>query len=246
MRNIKLILSYDGTNFYGWQVQSKERTVQGVIEDCLNTILRDRLRINGSGRTDAGVHALAQVVNFKTESRIDCSSFMKGLNSLLPTDVRVTDVVEEGEDFDARRSASSRRYRYLIFNGSVPSPFLRNYVWHLHSFLDVDAMQEAGKALIGTHDFSSFVGGKNETDSTVRNLMHLAVERVNEDFISIEVEANAFLRHMVRNIVGTLVDVGWGKMGADQLKGVLNARDRSAAGITAPPQGLYLIEVKYP
>jgi len=246
MRNIKLILSYDGTHFYGWQVQLKERTVQGVVEKCVNTMVDAKIRITGSGRTDAGVHALAQVANFRTESRIDCKSFMKGLNSLLPQDVRVTDVLEEGEDFDSRRSASSRRYRYLIFNGGVPSPFFRNYVWSVRSCLNTGAMQDVGEVLLGVHDFSSFVGRKNETDSTVREVLNFTVKRINEDFISIEIEANAFLRHMVRNIVGTLFDVGLGKMGLNEFLDVLDAQDRRAAGMTAPPQGLYLVEVKYP
>jgi len=246
MRNIKLILSYDGTHFYGWQVQPNKRTIQGVVEKCVNTMVDANTRITGSGRTDAKVHALAQVANFRTESQIDCKGFMKGLNSLLPQDVRVTDVLEEGEDFNSRRSATSRKYRYLIFNGGVPSPFIRNYVWSVRSYLNTDAMQDAGEALLGVHDFSSFVGGKNETSSTVREVLNFSVVRINEDFISIEIEANAFLRHMVRNIVGTLFDVGLGKMGLNEFLGVLNARDRRAAGITAPPQGLYLVEVMYP
>jgi tRNA pseudouridine38-40 synthase len=247
MRNIKLTLAYDGTHFYGWQVQPNKRTVQGVVEKCINTMVDAKTRITGSGRTDAGVHALAQVANFRTESRIDCKSFMKGLNSLLPQDVRVTDVLEEEEDFDSRRSATSRKYRYLIFNGEgVPSPFVRNYVWSVRSYLNTGAMQDVGEILLGVHDFSSFVGRKNETDSTVREVLNFTVVRIDEDFISIEIEANAFLRHMVRNVVGTLFEVGLGKMGPNEFLGVLNARDRRAAGITAPSQGLYLVEVKYP
>jgi tRNA pseudouridine38-40 synthase len=170
---------------------------------------------------------------------------MKGLNSLLPKDVAVMSVVDMESNFDARKSASSRRYRYLIYNGAVASPFSRNYAWHLYKSLEVDAMREAGVSLLGVHDFSSFVGGKNETESTVRDLISLSVERMSGDFISIEVVANAFLRHMVRNIVGTLVDVGWGKTEVDQMKEILDARDRAAAGITAPAKGLYLVEVKY-
>ncbi len=246
MRNIKLTISYDGTHFYGWQMQSRERTVQGVIEDCLGIMLKGKVRITGSGRTDAKVHALAQVANFKTESGIDCGSFLRGLNSLLPGDVRITGVEDEEEGFNARRSALSRRYRYLIYNGKVPSPFLRNYAWSLFSRLDVDAVTGAGSMLLGSHDFSSFVGGKNETGSTVRDVKDFRAERLNGDFISIEIEANAFLRHMVRNIVGTLVDVGWGKIGSGEFGDILNARDRGAAGITASPQGLYLVEVRYP
>ena len=246
MRNIKLTLAYDGTYFYGWQVQLKKRTVQGIVEESINTMIDAKTRIMGSGRTDAKVHALAQIANFRTESRIDCKSFKKGLNSLLPQDVRVTDVLEERENFDARRSASSRRYRYLIFNGEVPSPFIRNYIWSVRNSLNTDAMQDVGEVLLGVHDFSSFVGGKNETNSTVREVFNFTVVRINKDYISIEIEANACLRHMVRNIVGTLFDVGLGKMGLNEFLDVLDARDRRAAGITAPPQGLYLVEVKYP
>ncbi|MBN1571693.1 MAG: tRNA pseudouridine(38-40) synthase TruA [Deltaproteobacteria bacterium] len=246
MRNVKLTLSYDGTHFYGWQIQSEGRTVQGVVEDCLGVMLKGKVRINGSGRTDTGVHALAQVANFRTSSDIECDGFMRGLNSLLSEDVRITGVDDEVDDFDARRSAVSRRYRYLIYNGKVPSPFLRNYAWHVKKQIDVDAVNEAGAALLESHDFSSFIGGKNETNTSVRDVIDFGAERLNGDFVSIEIEANAFLRHMVRNIVGTLMDVGWGKMGTGEFRDIINARDRGAAGITAPPQGLYLVEVTYP
>jgi tRNA pseudouridine38-40 synthase len=246
MRNVRLTISYEGTHFYGWQVQSEERTVQGLVEDRLGVMLKSRVRITGSGRTDTGVHALSQVANFRTSSEIGCDAFMRGLNSLLPGDVRITGVADVGEDFNARRSALSRRYRYLIYNGVVPSPFLRNFAWHIRNPLDVDAMGDAGAVLLGSHDFSSFVGGKNETESTVRNVIDFRAERSSGDIVTIDIEANAFLRHMVRNIVGTLVDVGRGKMGAGELREILGARDRGAAGITAPPQGLYLVEVIYP
>jgi tRNA pseudouridine38-40 synthase len=261
MRNIRLTLSYDGSDFFGWQLQPDRRTVQGVVEEALGVILEGSIRIYGSGRTDAGVHALGQVANFRTESKIELLGLKRGLNSLLPKDIRVLDLCEVAEEFDSRRLATSRIYRYIIIRCEVVLPFARNYAWHITDDLDVEEMRRAGSEFIGTHDFSSFAGseeikggdeeGRN-SKSKIREVFDFSIRDgsisqgiVIGEFVEITIEANAFLRHMVRNIVGTVVDVGRGKMGAKEIIDILEAKDRSAAGATAPPNGLYLVEVKY-
>ena len=246
MRNIRLILSYDGTDFSGWQYQPDARTVQGVVEEALGVILAGPVRIGGSGRTDAGVHALGQAANFRTTSRIECRALHRGLNALLSPDVRVLLVDEVPDLFDARRSAILRTYRYLIYTGLVMSPFLDRYAWHIPAVLDRDIMNRSGSQLIGTHDFASFACGRDETMSTVREVVSFSVGQTGDGVIQIEIAANAFLRHMVRSIVGTIVQVGRGEMGSEDFKEIIRARDRSRAGMTAPPQGLFLVEVRYP
>lgn len=265
MRNIKLILSYDGSDFFGWQLQPNKRTIQGVVEGALKIILAADVRIYGSGRTDAGVHALGQVANFRTESRIELSGLMRGLNSLLPKDVRVLGLNEVPEEFDSRRWAKSRIYRYIIVKCEVALPFARNYVWHITNDLDIEAMKRAGSVFLGTHDFSSFAGSEEATGrrdrgekgrysgSKIREVLNFSIrDGVGSqgltplEFIEITIEANAFLRHMVRNIVGTIIEIGRGKRDADGIIEILEVKDRSKAGATAPPFGLYLMEVKYP
>jgi tRNA pseudouridine38-40 synthase len=246
MRNIRLILSYDGTGFSGWQYQPNTRTVQGVLEEALEVILAGPVRVGGSGRTDAGVHALGQAANFRTASRIECGQLHRGLNALMAPDVRVLTVEEVPDSFDARRSAAFRIYRYVIYTGPVISPFLGRYAWHFPAELDVEAMRRAGGLLIGVHDFASFACSGGDTTTTVREVFSFRIDDRGGGVISIEVAANAFLRHMVRSIVGTIVDVGRGKMTPEQFGEVMQASDRSRAGITAPPQGLFLVEVRYP
>lgn len=245
MRNIRLILSYDGTDFSGWQYQPDERTVQGVIEKALGVILAGPVRIGGAGRTDAGVHALGQAAGFRTSSRIPCPGLFRGLNALLPPDVRILSVDEVPDSFDVRRSAILRLYRYLIYTGAVISPFMGRYAWHVTAPLDVDAMNRAGSLLIGTHDFASFASSPEETASTIREVSAFCVDETGDGVIRIEIAANAFLRHMVRSIVGTIVDVGRGKTGVEMFGEIITACDRGRAGTTAPPQGLFLVEVRY-
>jgi tRNA pseudouridine38-40 synthase len=245
MRNIRLILAYEGTHFSGWQYQPNDRTVQGTLEESLSVITARPTRVTGSGRTDAGVHALGQAVNFRTESCIECRALAKGLNSLLPADVRVLDADEVADSFDARRSAILRVYRYLIYTGPVVSPFLCRYAWHVPGSLDAPAMQRAGAHLVGTHDFASFASS-GETGGTTREVFSFRVEETDGGMIIVEVAANAFLRHMVRAVVGTIVDVGKGKISRDEFREVLAAKDRARAGVTAPPEGLFLVEVRYP
>ena len=245
MRNIKLVVEYDGTDYKGWQIQTSEPTIQGVIEEKLGIILNRETRITGSGRTDAGVHALNQVAHFLTRSKIDPELLKKGLNSLLPPDIVVKELSEVDADFHARYSAKSRVYKYLIWNGNTLSPFYRRFSWHLHNQLDIEKMREAAECLIGWHDFASFQGADSKDRTSEREIMRFAIRGRLKGWIITTVEASAFLRHMVRNIMGTLIEVGKGGMTVEEFRDILESKDRSKAGITAPPQGLFLKEVKY-
>jgi tRNA pseudouridine38-40 synthase len=246
MRNIRLILSYDGTDFSGWQYQPDARTVQGVVEEALGVILAGPVRIGGAGRTDAGVHALGQAAGFRTASLIQCPALFRGLNALLPRDVRVLCADDVPDSFDVRRSAILRIYRYLIYTGPVVSPFMARYAWHISAPINGDMMNRAGSRLVGTHDFQSFASSQDETMSTVRQIVFFHVEETGGGVIQIEIAANAFLRHMVRSIVGTIVEVGREKMSVEDFGEIIRACDRGRAGMTAPPQGLFLVEVRYP
>ena len=245
MRTIKFTVAYDGTNYRGWQIQQRDPTIQGVLEEKIGTILNQQTRITGSGRTDAGVHALNQVAHFRTGSQQKLETLQRGLNSLLPPDIVVKEMTEEGGDFHARYSARSRVYRYLLWNGHTPSPFYGRFSWQVHHRLDSRRMHEAAQSLIGWHDFASFRGTGTLCRTSEREVFELTVRGRPGGWIITTIEASAFLRHMVRNIMGTLVEVGKGVMSADEFRGVLEARDRGKAGITAPPQGLFLKEVKY-
>lgn len=245
MRNIKLIVEYDGSNYRGWQIQKGEPTIQGVIEEKLEVILNQRTRVIGSGRTDAGVHALNQTAHFFINSKIDLESLKKGLNSLLPPDVVVKKLVEVNADFHARYSAKSRVYKYLIWNGDTPSTLYRKFAWQVHSPLDRERMREAAECLIGWHDFASFQGADSKSHSSEREIIHFIIRGRTRGWFVITVEATAFLRHMVRNIMGTLLEVGKGSMTVEGFRTILESRDRRKAGITAPPHGLFLKEVKY-
>lgn len=245
MKTIKMVIAYDGGNYNGWQLQKAEPTIQGVIEEALGKILNQQTRVVGSGRTDTGVHALNQVAHFITGSVMNLASLHRGLNSLLPPDVVIKEMTEVREDFHARYSAKSRIYQYLIWNSSIRSPFYQRFSWQVVQQLDMDAMRQAARYLIGSHDFSSFQGTGSVCRSPVREVVTFTIRGRTGKWIIVTVEANSFLRHMVRNIVGTLIDVGKGTMSAEEFRIVLEARDRSRAGVTAPPQGLFLKEVKY-
>ena len=244
MRNIKLTIEYDGTGYHGWQVQPEVRTIQGTIEGKLAQITGEQVRLIASSRTDTGVHALGQVANFKTHSLLDARSFLKALNSLLPEDIRVKDVEEVDETFHARFSAKGKIYEYRILNGELPSPFHRHFSWFVPGRLDLARMREAAMKLVGRHDCSSFCSAGSMHATPVRDIHEVKVGR-RRGFVVIRIEANAFLRQMVRNIVGTLVEVGRGKMTPCQFGGILEARDRRATGIAAPAHGLFLVRVKY-
>ncbi len=245
MRNVKLIIAYDGTDYKGWQIQTSEPTIQGVIEEKLGIILNQKTRVAGSGRTDAGVHALNQVAHFITNSRIETESLKKGLNSLLPPDIVVNELSEVDADFHARYSAKSRVYKYLIWRGETLSPFCRRCSWQVHYQLDLEEMRKAAECLVGLHDFASFEGTGSASLTSERELMRFTIRGRAKGWIVTTIEASGFLRHMVRNIMGTLIEVGKGSMTVAEFRDILESKDRSRAGITAPPQGLFLKRVKY-
>jgi tRNA pseudouridine38-40 synthase len=244
MRNIKLTLCYDGTDFHGWQRQPNLRTVQQVLEEALEPLSGRRTVATASSRTDAGVHALGQVVHFLTLAEHSPDTYVRALNALLPHDVRVLEAEERPQAFHATLDANSKRYRYVIDNGPIASPFQRRYAWHVRPPLDEEAMNQAGQFLAGRHNFRSFETDWPNRTSSVRTVMHLAVERSGA-FVTLEVEADGFLYNMVRTIAGTLMKVGAGRNTRAWVADVLAAENRVEAGPTAPPQGLFLVEVRY-
>lgn len=245
MRNIKLTIEYDGTGYHGWQIQPKFPTIQGILQEEIGVITGERIFLIASGRTDAGVHALGQVANFRTESRISLGAIKRGVNSLLPDNIAIRRVEEVSDDFHARFSAKSKLYEYRIFNSLDPSPIERNFSWYVSRRLDLGEMRKAAKMLLGTYDFSSFRSAKSDNLNPIRTLMALDIRKRRNHMILIRMRANAFLKQMVRNIVGSLVDVGRGKIDAENLREILEAQDRTKAGMAAPPYGLFLVEVEY-
>lgn len=245
MRNIRIVIEYDGTDYCGWQIQPNGISIQEVLENTIAGITQEPVRLTGSGRTDAGVHALNQVANFMTHSSIPCSNLLKGINSLLPCDISVKEVRDVDENFHARYSAKSKAYLYRINNCSVRSALGYRYAWHISESIDIETMDESSRVLVGTHDFSSFCASDGDSENHIRTVTSIGISGVAGGSIEVHVEANGFLRYMVRNIVGTLVDIGKRKITADEFRQIFEARDRTKAGITAPPQGLYLKEVKY-
>jgi tRNA pseudouridine38-40 synthase len=244
LRNIKLVLSYDGSDFHGWQTQPGFRTVQQALEEAIAALTGEAPAVNASGRTDAGVHAVGQVVNFHTSSQHPPHVFVRGINAHLPPDVVIREAADVAQAFDANRDACAKLYRYVIHDGPVPNPFLRRYCFHARHHLDVDAMRRAAAPLVGKHDFRSFETDWPNRMSSVRTVQHLAVNRVG-DWIWLDVEANGFLYNMVRAIAGTLVNVGRGYWPEMQVAEILKAGDRRLAGPTAPAHGLFLMRVRY-
>jgi tRNA pseudouridine38-40 synthase len=244
MRNIKLTLAYDGTDFHGWQRQPGLRTVQETLEEAIQRLTGVRAKTTASGRTDAGVHACAQVIHFFTSSQHSTDTFVRGLNALLPVDLRVLHAVDKPQAFHATLDAISKRYRYVIDNQPIASPFHLRYSWHVRRALDEASMQRAGNTLRGRHDFHSFETDWPNRMSSVRTILDLSVVR-SAGFVTIEVEADGFLYNMVRSIAGTLVWVGLGKRPVEWVAEVLAAESRVAAGPTAPACGLFLVEVRY-
>lgn len=250
MRTLRLLVSYDGTDFVGWQRQPNGPSVQGALEDALRRLTGAEVGVRGAGRTDAGVHALGQVVTFQTESRLPVDTFRRGLNALVPPSIAVLEAGEVEAGFDARFSASGKMYRYQIWNGLVRAPLLLRTHWHVARPLDVGAMQGAAGVLLGRHDFAAFRAADCERKTTVRQVRRVAVrwpDPGRREEIFIEVEATAFLKNMVRIIVGTLVEVGKGRMTAAQVEALLRgpAPARARAGPTAPAHGLLLYRVDY-
>jgi tRNA pseudouridine38-40 synthase len=244
MRNIVLTVAYDGTNYHGWQCQPNALTIQEVLNKAVGKILDHPVTIYGGGRTDSGVHAMGQVVNFSTERAIELRSLARGLNSLLPGDIRVKGAREEGPFFHARYSAKMKTYVYCILNTLYNSPFLERYAWHIHYTLNITAMDEAAKGIIGRHDFSAFKKKDEIYSNPVREILRAGVKRKG-DLIYFIIEGRGFLRYMVRNIVGTLVLVGSEKMTSEDFTIILESKEREKAGPTAPARGLFLRKIKY-
>jgi tRNA pseudouridine38-40 synthase len=250
MRNLKLILSYDGSDFAGWQVQPNAPTVQGTLASAIGRVTGEKVLPQGSGRTDAGVHALAQVATFVIESPVPTANFVKALNDVLPPTVRVLNVEEADADFHARKSACRKTYRYRIYREAICPPFLSRYVWHYPFPLDERVMAQAAGLVEGEHDFTSFAavdperGREGEPVSNVRRIFSSMWERQGDELVY-TVKGSGFLHHMVRNLVGTFILVGKGTLSAEDVTGILKARNRSAAGATALASGLYLVGVEY-
>lgn len=243
---IRLVIEYDGTRYVGWQVQPNGPSIQAEVERALETLHKAPRRVTAAGRTDAGVHARAQVVSFPEARPLPLAAYVKGMNALLPEDVAVHAASLEEDGFDARRSARGKRYRYVIENVPARAPLSRLFAWQLFLPLDAAAMADAARHLVGRHDFASFQAADCACDHAVREVRRLEVSRAADGRIDVVVEATAFVKHMVRNLVGTLVEVGLGKRTPASIDELLASRDRTKAGPTAPPQGLCLEEVFYP
>jgi tRNA pseudouridine38-40 synthase len=259
-RNLKIVLAYDGSEFSGWQVQPDAATIQGTLASAIGRVTGEKVLPQASGRTDAGVHALAQVVTFATASPMPARNLVKALNDILPPSIRVIESNDASLEFHARKSAHAKTYRYRIYRGAICSPFLARYVWHYPYPLDRDAMREAAGLVIGEHDFTSFAAVDSERsrkDETNSEVGHAALSNVRQIFASTwdrgsedeelvyTVRGSGFLHHMVRNLVGTFMLVGKGTLKPDDITSILAARKRSAAGATAPASGLYLVNVEY-
>ena len=267
VRNLKLILSYDGSEFAGWQVQPQRATIQGTLASAIGRLTGENVLPQGSGRTDAGVHALAQVATFQTSSSIPTKNWTKALNDILPASIRVLEATEAAPDFHVRKSAHAKTYRYRMYRGAICPPFLSRYVWHYPFPLDESAMAKTAGLVVGEHDFTSFAavdsermermaavenlshgehrGTQGEIQvSNVRTIFSSAWTRDGDDFIY-TVRGSGFLHHMVRNLVGTFLLIGKGTLSREDFACILVARDRSAAGPTAPARGLYLVGVEY-
>ncbi len=248
MRRFRLALEYDGTDFSGWQIQPSGRSVQGALEEALREITGESRRFSPAGRTDAGVHAVGQVAHFDSETRLEPPALGRALNAVLPRDVAVLDLGIAPGDFHARHSAVGKLYEYRILNRTAPSPVRARFTWHMRAPLDVAAMAEAAASVVGTHDFSAFrgaPGGHDEAMTPRRTLYRLDVA-AHEDEIRIEAEGRSFLRHMVRNLAATLVEIGQARRPVSDMAKVLESRDRANAAPTAPAQGLCLVRVRYP
>lgn len=245
-RNFVITLEYDGSRFSGWQVQPGRITVQGEMEKTLSVILNQPVRVNGSGRTDAGVHAMGQVANFHADTNLSCTDLKRGLNSMIKGPIVVHDCTLAGPDFHARFSAVSKEYHYHLLNRRDPCALGRDYIWHISHPLDLEAMEKCCSLLIGEHDFKSFEGAGSPRCHTVREVFYAGFKPEAPDRITFKIRANGFLRFMVRNILGTLVLAGRLELSPGEFKSVLEARDRNRAGATAPPQGLCLMKVSYP
>jgi len=274
MRNIKLTLQYIGTHYHGWQIQPNGPTIQSILQDLLAQTLQEKIVVLSAGRTDSGVHALGQVAHFKTKNPMDINKLQKALNSQLPKDISVLSTSEVGEDFNAMTQALSKTYCYFILNSQKKIPFLIPFTWRKYGRLNLEEIQKCLELIVGEHDFSAFKASDSTARTAVRkidvaqlnriplgdlgqNLLGIlglgalvsreASEEESEGaLLSLSFKGKGFLKHMVRNLVGTLVDVGRGKLNSEDFKRIMESRDRRQAGVTAPPQGLFLVKVEYP
>jgi tRNA pseudouridine38-40 synthase len=245
MRTLKLTLAYDGTRFVGWQRQAEGASIQGLLEAALARFEGAPVTVHGAGRTDAGVHALGQVASVRVTCGHDTATLTRALNAQLPQEVRVLSVEEADADFHARFSARTKTYRYMIRNAPIAMPFERAYVWHLPEDLSRQAMQEAAALVVGTHDFAAFQSVGTETPGSVRTVLRSRIHEVEPTLLAYEVTGEGFLRHMVRALTGTLVEIGRGWRDAASMRDLLAAGRRADAGATAPPHGLFLVAVDY-
>jgi tRNA pseudouridine38-40 synthase len=244
-RNFKLTVEYDGSAYQGWQRQPNGPSIQSTIENALKRMTHQAIALVGSGRTDAGVHALGQVANFQCDTRIEPDAFKRGLNSILPDDIVIQACNEVPIEFHSRFDAKSKRYHYQILNQPLPKAVGRQYAWWIRRPLDLEAMREAAHYLIDRHDFKAFEGAGSPRSHTMRHIMLADLTKQPDGIIRFGVEADGFLRYMVRNIVGTLVAVGRGDIDASQFKAILSSKDRNKAAATAPAHGLFLVKVNY-
>lgn len=245
MRNIRLIIEYDGTGYAGWQVQPTEPTVQGTVIAAIRELTGEEVALSGASRTDAGVHSLGQTANFRTSSTIPPEGIQRALNSILPEDIVIREAAEVPEGFDSRRGSTGKVYLYRVLNRRTPSALMRRYVWHVGVPLDRALMREAAAHFIGEKDFSSFRAADSDAAHSVREVTSVEITEKEDGLIEFEVRGTAFLRHMVRIMVGTLVAVGRGKVPPSMVPSIIEAKDRTAAPMTAPPQGLLLVRVEY-
>lgn len=246
MKRVKMIVAYDGTNYCGWQVQPNGLAVQEVVNRCLRELLKEEISVIGASRTDAGVHALGNVCVFDTRSRMPAEKISLALNTYLPWDIRIQDSCQVPEDFHPRFQNTIKTYEYRILNRKYPDPTKRLYTYFCYYPLDVEKMRQGAAYLVGEHDFRSFSTAKPGVDNTVRTIYSLEVSRSPEDVITLRITGNGFLYNMVRIIAGTLLRVGGGAIPPEQIKEILEGKDRSLAGETARPEGLTLVEIRYP
>ena len=244
-RNFKLVIEYDGTRYFGWQRQVEKPTIQAEIERILSLVTHQPVIVRGSGRTDAGVHALGQTANFHCNTRLTPKTFLRALNGLLPADIVIRDCCEVPDDFHARYDVLAKTYHYQVLNHPISSVVERHFSWHIQKPLNITAMSEALCCLIGTYDFKAFEGIGSPRTHTIRTIHRAEIIKSGNDRLQVVIKGDGFLRYMVRNIVGTLVRIGKGKKPPSDMERILLSKDRNLAGATAPAQGLFLVEVQY-
>lgn len=245
MRNIRLLVEYEGTLYSGWQEQKLVPSIQGTLRAAITKLTGEEVKLSGASRTDAGVHAMGQVANFKTSSCVPCIGILHGLNIILPPDIVIKDAADAPPEFDSRRGSIGKTYLYRVLNRPYPSALLARYAWHVRRPLDVALMREAAMYLIGEKDFSSFEAADSDSIHSIREVTAVSIEEKGEGIIEFEFKGAAFLRHMVRIMTGTLVSVGKGTLKPADIPAIIEARDRTAAFMTAPPGGLFLVKVEY-